>query len=871
MATTLQIVDETDLTTVLFDFNDPTGANNGPAGGVRTDLAVGGGLGLGVGQFEPVVLSPPALDGGSVVSSRYGLGTASWLQRIRPPSAASTPDLLISGVGYLGHLLGQGGVIKYVPNNSAEVRYIDFEPSATPALYQGTELELLRITSQLDTPEGVQLQVLRQPFLRGAELSPSLNLVGNATLTEDFGGTANRPDGWTWTGTTGLTAETITTNLLGPRRGVYQFSKADAAAASLQYTTADNTYASGDVGVFSFYARVVSGSSCQMQATLQFQTNAAANVGGLHSGGLVSLTSAWQRISVTSTAAGATTGQALVSIQIDDTDANPNVVQVCNAQAEKTSLTAFRVPSSVVSYNPASTALPRRVAVWAEGNAPSRAKLRATADSLTMGRYRVYRVSEKAVDILKATLHKSLRSGTLGADTTSTADGDGLDGNVAAVAYSEPDPAFGTDTTGTASAPTTVTVTAPASLAVGDAMVVLIAGARTVGSATNLQIGSPKGWRFLGSQLLLGVLFAWVKIADAADVAAGSFDFPVLLAPGVGTLETAAWCGRFTNVDQNDPVDGFAFATETGSTTTPTAASISTSANNAEIITAYFCANAPGAQSFTAPTGTTPTYTEQADFQLPTTSKALGVYTGVLATAGATGTKDATAASSGDNYVMLNMALNKAKASLAPRSTVTFSGTGTGALPAGEYDLFLRYRTTAACQDRIRVEYALRASPTVYIALPDFILETRGATSFSEYEEHLMGRIAVPSDQPLDTLTVRVSSGREVTSSANLRLDAVILAPVFETASMLSSDVVLANGEHFLTYPDVGGAYHLASDSDQSDPATVDGPTPVELAPGYNVLVAWPAVLPLAGYVDPATEVTSAPTLSVTHAPRYRT
>jgi hypothetical protein len=301
--------------------------------------------------------------------------------------------------------------------------------------------------------------------------------------------------------------------------------------------------------------------------------------------------------------------------------------------------------------------------------------------------------------------------------------------------------------------------------------------------------------------------------------------------------------------------------------------SITTSANNAEIVTAYMgnIGVDSGSLTFTAPAGTTPTYTEQDDRQSSSTWRAMAVYTGLLVTAGATGTKDATASTAAVS-VTINLALRKATSVLAPRSTVTYAGLPTAAgLPLGEYDLWLRYRTTAACFDRLRVEYALKASPTTWIALDDFLLDTRSASSFTEYEERLMGRIGIPDDQPLDTLTIRVSSGRVATSSASLRLDCVYLAPAFERVANLVSPTLLANGEHLYTVPAVGGVYHLASDSDQSETAACDGPTPLELVPGYQVLIAWPALNPLAGYVDPATEVTASPTVAVTHSPRYRT
>jgi hypothetical protein len=848
---------------VLADFTDSTGASNpqGVALGIRDSA-------FHLGVPPPVfTVVDNAGDGGQITSARMPLSSMT----LRLRASASTASALLLGLGDIGQILATGEHRLQFSPDGDDPLYIPLErsPALQALIGQSLGLTILERDSMVTD---VDVVINRQPWAEGDELAPAVNLVTNPTLTHDFGGTANRPDDWAWSGTTGLSAETIAaTTVGGLRRGVYRFTKADGTAASLQLTTADNSYASGDVGVFSFYARVVSGGTAKMRATLQFQTNAAGNVGGLHSGTLTTLTSAPQRISVTSTAAGATTGQAQVSIQIDNDDATSVTVEVWNAQAEKTALTPFRVPAQAVAYNPTSTTAPRKLAVWGEGNAPSLGKLKVTADALTLGRYHIYRVGAKAVDILKATLHKSLRSGTLGTDTTSTADGDAIDGNVAQVAYTEPDPAFGTDNGAGGASTTTISVTPPASLAIGETMVASIAYWRE-----NAQIAAPIGWQMLGQQSnTLGVasqaamLTVFLKVADAADVAASTFDFEVLLqSGGSGANDYVAWVGRFTNIDEDDPLDTVAFATE-NTATALTAPDITTSRDDAMIVTIAAAATVAGSGSltFTAPAGTTPTYTEQDDRQSSSTWRAQAVYTGVLATAGATGTKDVTASAS-SHGILCNLALNKSPAVLVPRSTVTWTG---AQLPAGEYDAWLRYRVTAACLDRVRLEYGHKASPSTWIALPDFILDTRGASTFTEFAEHLMGRIAIPEDQPLDTLTVRVSAGRIASSSANLRLDCVYLAPAFERVGHLSAPTVLANGEHLYTDPSKGLVLHLASDSDQSEVATCDGPTPIELEPGYQVLVVWPALNPVAGFVDPATEVTSAPTAALTSTPRYRT
>jgi len=855
--------------TVLFDFNDPTGANNAGVGSVRTDLALGGGLDLGVPETDPVILVAPSEDGGEVVHQRQGFGRMAWRQRIRPPAGATSPDAVIAAVGALAELMSYRGVLKYVPNNSTEVRFIDFEPSPTPGVFRGLPLELMQLTELLDSPQGFDIALLRQPYTRGYELAPEVNLVTNPTLAHDFGGTANRPDGWTWDSTTGITGESIVqVEIGGKRRGAYQFTIADGGVHNLQQTTATAAVSSGEVAPFSFYARVTgTAPTSRVQAMVEYmQADGTTQVGSDQTGGLVTLSTSWQRVSVTPSAAGALTSRVRVSLQVDNTDATSMTIQLCNAQAEiGAAPSTFRTPAAAVNYNPASTALPRRVAVWCEGNAPSRARVQATADATTLRRLWVYRVSEKAVAILKATLHKSLRSGTLGTDTSSVADADGLDGNVAQVAYTDPDPAFGSDSTASGAADT-IAISKPSGLAEGDFMLAHIYR-RTSGT----QIVAPEGWSLLGysdSATADSALFVWYRFADALDASASvsSYTFEVVY-PNGGNTDYRAWIGRFTNIDANSPIDAATFSQETA-TTAATLADITTTADDAMVVAIIGAerTSASGTISFTAPTGTTPTYTEQDDGTATATWFGSATYTGVLATAGATGTKDVTVVASAD-AIMCHLALRKAPAALAARSTVTWTGTS---LPAGEYDVFVRYRTTAACWDRMRVEYALRASPSTWIALPDFLIDTRTASTFTEYQEHLVGRLAIPDDRPLDTLTVRVSAGREVSSSANLRLDAVILAPAFERVARITAPSTLASGEILWSDARTGQALQLASDLDLLGVSEVEGPVPVELVPGFQVLYVFGTLAAQAGFRDPATEVTAAPTVALTHTPRFR-
>jgi hypothetical protein len=275
-----------------------------------------------------------------------------------------------------------------------------------------------------------------------------------------------------------------------------------------------------------------------------------------------------------------------------------------------------------------------------------------------------------------------------------------------------------------------------------------------------------------------------------------------------------------------------------------------------------------GSTTFTAPSGTTPTYTEQDDGQTDVTWRAGAVYTGVLSTAGTTGDKDATASVS-SYWLTAHIALRNAIAGeVARRSTVTFTS-----LPAGEYDVWLSMRSTAASLDLIRVGWALKASPTddELTYLPDYLFDTSGGAAFTDYVDHLMGRLYVPEDHPLDTLTVAVFSRREVSSAANLRLDIVALAPAWEHAAEVISPASVASGESLVSHGEGGAVYHLDSSGDIKGVGEVLGPAPLEVVPGYQVLYLFARQSKATGYADPTREVTSAPTAAVDLTPRYRT
>jgi hypothetical protein len=196
---------------------------------------------------------------------------------------------------------------------------------------------------------------------------------------------------------------------------------------------------------------------------------------------------------------------------------------------------------------------------------------------------------------------------------------------------------------------------------------------------------------------------------------------------------------------------------------------------------------------------------------------------------------------------------------------VTFSS-----LPAGTYDLWLRYQPDAASYHRIRAEWAPVASPSIYNALEDFLCDVRTATAFA-YADHLFGRLEVPADFTTPTVTVRVSSGIETGTAQNLRLDCVYLKKADDHVGQVTSPTLLTTGEFLVSDAEADRAYHLDTSSQTKEVAESSGPMPIELQPGLNLID--PVLLKDAagGFVDRASTLGAVHTIAVNHKPRYRT
>jgi hypothetical protein len=191
MTSTLQIVDA-DLTTVLFDLYDPTAANSTEYGSVQTYMLHNPSWGVPTQTFDR--FKAPGHPVGRTTFADADLTTCAIPIRIK----ASSYDNLTKAVGRLSQLLSSGCVIKWVPDGSTDAaRYADIEPTDAPAIIDGRPQALYEVLRLFDTPKGVTLALVRQPWFRGAALSPALNVLANPTMTRDSNDDG-LPDSWVW-------------------------------------------------------------------------------------------------------------------------------------------------------------------------------------------------------------------------------------------------------------------------------------------------------------------------------------------------------------------------------------------------------------------------------------------------------------------------------------------------------------------------------------------------------------------------------------------------------------------------------------------------------------------------------------------------
>jgi hypothetical protein len=416
MSSVLQIVDPANTASVLYDCNDPTGAAN--PGGAVSMYGLGGEFTLAkpamhVGEWESDLVP-----GGSTLYARDGLATCMWRQRLK----ATTLDNLTTAVGELARLLRLGGVLKWIPDGSALTKYVDFEPSERPGLFDGREGDLYHALRLFETPRGILIALRCQPSLRSDILDPTVNLLTNPSLLLD-GGTG-RPGGWAWDSETGLSAFSIDST-----EDAAKWTAATTATRSLRQIV--TPAAVGETWSGSFSAWASDNVTARMRVVLEF-LDAANAVLATTTGTLVLLSVTEKRITVTSSAAPASTAKIRVSLQQANAAATSVNMWARYAQAEKAaSVSLYRVGLQQMSNDPTTIGgLAAPFTVQGDYPAPIILRAKAFGASDKVAAFILAARTNNGIpggrrltDYLNTRKVFQCESGTLTGDTTSVVDG----------------------------------------------------------------------------------------------------------------------------------------------------------------------------------------------------------------------------------------------------------------------------------------------------------------------------------------------------------------------------------------------------------------------------------------------------------------
>jgi hypothetical protein len=362
----LQIVDEDNETDVLWDFNDPTGAAN--PNGLKTMFGLDGQFELLAPETELLYFDSETRDGGSMVYRRRKLTPSTC--RMRTYGTADLPTKL-KAIGRLQELMERGGVLRWQPNAITPARFIDFEPSKAPAVFDGHTLELQRVINALDTTWGMTILFMRQPLLRIASLSPATNPLANPTMLVDRDG-SGRPDGYTYDATTNVTGELIDALL-----EAYTFSLNSTTLRELRNNT-EPTAANGQTWTIS--ADVMTEGSAQIALSIEY-----LNSGGTmqtESNGTLAAYPSWTRISLTFTATNATTARVRGQFRFQNSASGTHEYHVRNLQLEQAAVAGtFVVGEQTISNDPSVVGQGCLVPIYIDGDAPAPAEIEITMGS----------------------------------------------------------------------------------------------------------------------------------------------------------------------------------------------------------------------------------------------------------------------------------------------------------------------------------------------------------------------------------------------------------------------------------------------------------------------------------------------------------
>lgn len=424
-STTLQIVDPENTSTVFFDLNDATGANNVLyAASAQTFLLAD--VDWGSPGWSPNRFQADITPGGTTVFNQAGLAQAQMRVRVLGASHDAQND----AINFLAGLLADGCTMKFSAAGSSLVRYVDIEPSVTPVQYGGRALNLYEAARLFDSPEGIPLILTRQPFFYEDELDPTVNLLTGSLMIGDSNGDGV-PNGWTLINGSASIDAANECVLLSHNAAADIFNQDISGSVGTTYTA-------------SWEAKIVSGTRIpSLKLVSRSTTNtllASTNISATAWGTRVSVTGAIQatdtaiRMKLTYTGGAGTTVVALRRAQLEIAG----------------SASKFRAAAVPVSNDPLSTSTQGRYALfYNSGDAPAQVRMRVTGDSgaaiteIHSGMRSAGRIAGgyPIASYINSAHAAQIETGTLGADTTSVSDtsvslsGTASGGNLAKTTY----------------------------------------------------------------------------------------------------------------------------------------------------------------------------------------------------------------------------------------------------------------------------------------------------------------------------------------------------------------------------------------------------------------------------------------------------
>lgn len=365
MTATLQFIDRT-TGAVVYDLNDPNAANASDIGYLAT--RTGADQDFAGPGWEFSRFAPAQGPGGTTTFARAGLRT----MKLRVIFEASSYENYANAVNRLGQVLQEPSRLKWIADGGTVTKYIDVEPSPTPFFIDGRATSMYEAQRLFGLAEaGVELNLTTQPFWFGETLLDGSNILTNATLARAEGtvaGAESLSTGWSWSSKTNILDVSITS------LGRYKFSISTGATRQLLQVTANSTVVAAETWCMSGYARVTDNAynNVQVQAMIEYQTNAGAAVNTI-TGTLSSiLTTTPTRVQV-SGVASATATKAQPGLRLDNTTATLAEVEMWGFQFEETSAaTPLHVGRESFTVEPApATGMGRLIPIWNPGDVPT--------------------------------------------------------------------------------------------------------------------------------------------------------------------------------------------------------------------------------------------------------------------------------------------------------------------------------------------------------------------------------------------------------------------------------------------------------------------------------------------------------------------